>query len=167
MVNILSTQEEAGTLLILYAVVVSHHDNTVHIYPCDTDVLVLSLRRVPNLKLNSVIIMGTGDQRQQIKLKPIYVALGVERAAALPGFHALTGSDTTGHIKGKGKSSCFKVFMKADGDVICALAGLSAGVYPSPVVVSGCKKFLCQLFNSGFTSAKALRWHMFKKLKGY
>ena len=102
-----------------------------------------------------------------MKLKPIYVALGAERAAALPGFHALTGSDTTGHIKGKGKSSCFKVFMKADEDVICALAGLGVGVYPSPGVLSGCEKFLCQLFNSGFTSAKALRWHMFKKLKGH
>ena len=109
--------------------------------------------------------MGTGDKRRQIKLKPIYVALGAERAAALPGFHALTGSDTTGHIKGKGKSSCFKVFMKADEDVICALAGLGVGVYPSPGVLAGCEKFLCQLFNSEFTSAKALKWHMFKKLK--
>ena len=82
----------------------------------------------------------------------------------MPGFHALTGSDTTGHIKGKGKS-CFR--NKADEDVICALAGLGVGVYPSPVVLFGCEKFLCQLFNSGFTSAKALRWHMFKKLKGH
>ena len=51
----------------------------------------------------------------------------------MPGFHALTGSDIshiTGHIKGKGKSSCFKVFMKVDEDVICALAGLGVGVYP-------------------------------------
>ena len=156
MVNIQSTQEEADTLLILYAVAVSCQGNTVHIYSCDTDVLVLALRRVPDLKANSVIIMGTGDKQRQIKLKPIYVALGAKRAAALTGFHALeicvlfvtfvsvatcvtvdtcvavvtcvtfitfvkvvtcvtvvtfvTGSDTTGHIKGKGKSSCFKVW---------------------------------------------------------
>ena len=100
----------------------------------------------------------------------------------MPGFHALTGSDTTGHTKGKEKSSRFKVFMKACEDVICALAGLGVGVYPglgvgvypglgvgvypSPGVLSGCEKFLCQLFSSGFTSAKALRWHMFKQLKG-
>ena len=143
MVNIPSTQEEADTLLFLYAVAVSRQGNTVHIYSCDTDVLVLALRRVADLKPNSVIITGTGDRRRQIKLKPIYVALGAERAAALPGFHALTGSDTTGHIKGKGKSSCFKVFMKADEDVICALAGLGVGVYPSPGVLSGCEKFWC------------------------
>ncbi len=113
---------------------------TVRIYSCDTDVLVLSLRRVPDLKPDSVIIMGTGDRRRQIKLKTIYVTLGAGRAAALPGFHALTGSDTTGHIKGKGKSLCFKVFLKAGEDVICALAGLGVGVYPSPGVLSGCEE---------------------------
>ena len=88
-------------------------------------------------------MLGTGGQCRQIKLRPIYVALGAEGVAALPGFHALTGSDTTGHIKGKGKSSCFKVFMKAGEDVICALTGLGVGVYPSSGVLSGCEKFLC------------------------
>eukprot|EP00918_Siedleckia_nematoides_P094097 GHVU01206553.1.p1 GENE.GHVU01206553.1~~GHVU01206553.1.p1 ORF type:complete len:294 (+),score=30.02 GHVU01206553.1:592-1473(+) len=166
MVNIPSTQEEADTLLILYAVALSHLGNNVHIYSCDTDVLVLALRRVPDLKPDSVIIMGSGDRRRKIKLKSIYVALGAERAAALPGLHALTGSDTTGHIQGKGKPSCFKVFMKADEDVICALAGLGVGVYPSPGVFSGFERFMCHLFNSGFASAKVLRWHMFKQLKG-
>ena len=76
----------------------------------------LALGRVPDLKPNSVIIMGTGDRRRQIKLKPIYVALGAERAAALPGFHSLTGSDTTGHIRGKGSHRASTVFMKADED---------------------------------------------------
>ena len=85
----------------------------------------------------------------------------------MQGFHVITGSDTTGHIKEKGKSSCFEVFMKAGEDTICALTGLGVGVYPSPGVLSGCETFLCQLFNkSGFSSAKALRWFMFKQLKG-
>ena len=57
MVSIQSTQEEADTLLILYAVAVSHQGNTVHIYSCDTEMLVLALRRVPDLKPESVIIM--------------------------------------------------------------------------------------------------------------
>ena len=124
-VSIPSTQEEADSLLILCAVAVSHQGNIVHIYSRDTDVLVLVLQRFPDLKPDSVMIMDIGDQGQQIKLRPIYVALGAERVAALPGFHALTGSDTTGHINGKPKSSCFKVFMKAGEDVIYALTGLS------------------------------------------
>ena len=61
-VSIQSTQEEADTLRILYAVAVSRQGNTVHIYSCDTDVLVLALRRVPDLKPDSVIIMGTGNR---------------------------------------------------------------------------------------------------------
>jgi len=54
--------------------------------------------------------------------------------------------------------------MKAE-EVICALAGLGEGVYPPPEAFSDCEKFLCQLFHSKFTSAKALCWHMFRKLK--
>jgi hypothetical protein len=50
MASISSPQEEADTLLILYAVAVSSLGNTVHIYSYDTDVLVFALRRVPDLK---------------------------------------------------------------------------------------------------------------------
>ena len=71
MVSIPSTQEEADTLLILYAVAVSRQGNAVHIYSCDTDLLVLAIQRVPDLKPDSVIIMGTGDRQRQIKLKTI------------------------------------------------------------------------------------------------
>jgi hypothetical protein len=109
--------------------------------------------------------MGTGEQRRQVKLKPIYDALGPEKAAALPGFHSLTGSDTTGHIHGKGKLSCFKAFLKASEDVTSALTGLGIGPMQSNTVLSGCLKFLCQLFNANFTTANALRWHMFRQLK--
>ena len=137
----------------------------VHIYSCDTDVLVLALHRIPELSPHSAIIMGTGDQRRKIKLKPIYDALGPAKAAALPGFHALTGADNTGHIRGKGKPTCFKVFLRAGVDVISAIAGLGVGVQPSDSVFSGCEKFVCQLFNPNISTARALRWHMFKQLK--
>ena len=45
---------------------------------------------------------------------------------------------------------------------ICALAGHGVGVPQGCCldVKSFCEKYLCQLFNSGFTSPKALRWHM-------
>jgi len=43
MLRIPSTQEEADTLLILYAVAVSHQGNSVDIYSGDTDLLVLAL----------------------------------------------------------------------------------------------------------------------------
>jgi hypothetical protein len=82
-----------------------------------------------------MVIMGTGERRRKIKLDPIYVALGAERVASLPGFHALTGRDITGHIQGEGMASCFKVFMKAGEDVSlcscwawCWSVSISSGV---------------------------------------
>ena len=45
-----STQEEAATLMVLHAVdVATSTQDVVHIYSQDTDVLLLALRRVPQL----------------------------------------------------------------------------------------------------------------------
>ena len=63
MMRIQSTQEEADLLLILYAVAVSHQGNTVHIHSCNTDVLVLALRRFQDLKPDSVMIKGPEYQQ--------------------------------------------------------------------------------------------------------
>ena len=86
MIQIPSTQEEADTLLILYATAISQADNIPHIYCSDTDVLVLALRRFLHLNKETIMIMGTGDHRRQVKLSVIYDAVGPNRIAALPGF---------------------------------------------------------------------------------
>ena len=45
-----STQEEAATLMVLHAVdVATSTQDVVHIYLQDTDVLLLAIRRVPQL----------------------------------------------------------------------------------------------------------------------
>ncbi len=164
MVSITSTHEEADTLLVLYAVSVTEAGKVAHIYTHDTDVLVLALRRTPLIP-QTILIMGTGERRRKVQLKRIYDALGPEKAAALPGFHALSGADTTGHIYGKGKLTCFKIFTKTSDDVTHALAELGVGASPSAAVFSGCEKFMCQLYNSTICKASQLRWHMFKQLK--
>ena len=89
----------------------------------------------------------------------------LDKAAALPGFHALTGADITGHIQGKGKPTCFKAFLKASDNLISALASLGVESYPSDQVLSGCEQFLCQLFKPNTVTAKQARWIMFKQLK--
>ena len=50
-------KKQIATPYILYAVVVSHLGNSVHIYSDDTDVLVLALQRVLDLNPTSSIIM--------------------------------------------------------------------------------------------------------------
>ena len=109
--------------------------------------------------------MGTGQCRRQILLKPIYDQLGASKAAALPGFHCITGCDTCGHIRGKSKRSAFNIFSTSSTEVITALTHLGTGDIPSASVVSGCEEFLCRLFSTqkeGATTSPKLRWMRFK-----
>lgn len=55
------------------------------------------------------MIVGTGTKRWFVHLRPIHYASGSRHWAGLMGFHAFTGSDTTGGIAGKGKRSCWKL----------------------------------------------------------
>ena len=60
-----STQEEADTLMIHHAVEVATNGMTVHIYPQDTDVLFLALRRTQLFGDRSAAIIGTSDIRHE------------------------------------------------------------------------------------------------------
>ena len=59
-----STQEEADTLMVLHAVKIAASGDT------DTDVLLLALRRVPQLGRNAALIMSTGNHRRTVLLQP-------------------------------------------------------------------------------------------------
>ena len=161
-----SSQEEADTLMILHATHAAKDGFTVHIMSPDTDVLLLALRRVPLLGDNSAMIMGVGERRRVIMLEPIYDALGSNKASALPKWHALTGSDTTGHINGKSKKACFEGFLKASPSIITAISALGIGSEPSKETIQGCVSFLCSLFcKKGITITQphTLRWTLFKQ----
>ena len=154
--------------MILHAVEVAKTGFIVHLYSPDTDVLLLALRRVPQLSTNPAVIMGTGERRHRVMLRPMYDQLGADKPSALINWHALTGCDTTGHIQGKGKRGCFAAFLASNSTVLDALTGLGEGVEPSAEVVEGCEAFLCALFcprRHHVTQAKDLRWHLFKQLK--
>jgi len=140
-----STQE-ADTLMILHSAKVARSGFVVHIYSQDTDVLLLALRRVPELGCKVSPIMGSGERRHKVMLKPIYEKLGPEKSAALINWHSLTGRDTTGHIQQKGKRGSFTAFLDARPAVAAAIADLGVGAEPSAEVVRGCKEFPCALF---------------------
>lgn len=161
-----STQEEADTLMILHAVEANKAGYTVHIYSQDADVLILALRRTALLGKKSALVMGTGDRRRLVLLQPIYDALGPERANALCKWHALTGCDTTGYIRGKSKKACLEAFLKADTKIVTLISGLGCDTQPSNDTLNGCISFLCSLFckkNVHITEPHHLRWHLFKQ----
>ena len=61
-----STQEEADSLMNHHAVEVASNGMNVHIYPQDTDVLFLALRRTPLLGDHSAAITGTTERRRSL-----------------------------------------------------------------------------------------------------
>ena len=66
----------------------------------DTDALVLSLRRYPELCVKASFVAGTGDNHHvMIGLGPTASALGSVKIAALPALHAFrSGADITGRF---------------------------------------------------------------------
>ena len=144
--QVFSTQE-ADTPIILHTAEISKAGKNVHIITQDTDVMVLALQRLTVLGLQTTMLMGTGDNRRKILMKPIYVRLGTSKAAELPGFHCLTGCDTCGHIKGIGKKTAFKAFTEATPVELTALSQLGQEK-PSADVVSGCERFFCRLLGT-------------------
>lgn len=163
MVQIESSHLEADTLLMLYGSHLHKQGRIVTIYSSDVDVLVLAIRRSPLLGQDACMVMGTGDRRRVVNLKSIHDSIGPLRAAALPAFHALTGCDLTSRIKWKSKSSCLKVLMSANDDLVEGISHLGEGSMPPVEVAKNCEKFICHLYDSSIHKADELRWRMFKK----
>ncbi|CAH3161781.1 unnamed protein product [Pocillopora meandrina] len=153
-----STQEEADTKIILHALDASAQGATqLSIYSPDTDVLVLALRRYPDLCSNSCFVTGTGNSRRVINLKSIADALGPTKTAALSAFHALTGADVTGSFSGKGKATCWDEFDNASTPILQALANLGCGEQPDDGTRSGKNQ----------TESERLRPHKLLSIKPY
>ena len=96
----------------------------------------------------------------------MFDALGVEKAKALMGFHAFTGSDTTGRFAGKSKGTCFKTFTSASDNVLLALASLGTKeALPSLDITEALEEFVCRIYSPRTTHKKTsdLRWHMFSQ----
>ena len=56
-----------------------------------------------------------------VHIEPVLPALAIERATALPAFHAFTGVDNTGRFSKMGKGIWKQIYLKANPDTIKAL----------------------------------------------
>ena len=99
----MSSHEEADTLMMVHALELAEDGEDVDFFSQDTDWMVLILKRMEKLCSNAQFVTGSTENKRKIALQPIYDHLGTRRAHALQGFHSITGSDTTGRIKGVGK----------------------------------------------------------------
>ena len=92
-----NNHEEADTLMICLgesATERNSRDAEMTFFSSDTDVLVLIIASCDLLPKNTSISMVSGVQQ----IKPLWTALGPEKAKALPAFHAFSGADNTGRF---------------------------------------------------------------------
>jgi len=59
-----------------------------------------------------------------VEVEPIWRSLGIEKAEALPIFHAFAGADNIGKFSGFSKTQWFQQYMKADISLPIALLKL-------------------------------------------
>jgi hypothetical protein len=156
-----STQEEADTKIILHAINAKERGKTsLLIFAQDTDVLVLAVRRYPRLPENTYFVPHLDNK---ISIKGIYMSLGSMKASALPGFHALSGCDTTGALAGKGKLSYWKAFVSSNNELFQALALLGTTETVTEDICSEIESFICRVYhlNTNIKTLTKLRWWMF------
>ena len=68
--------------------------------------------------------LGKASNMKNIDIKEVCEEIGEEKASALLGFHALTGSDFTSKFNGKLKVTCWKIFNESDSHVQSAFSKL-------------------------------------------
>ena len=164
--HLTSTQLEADTRLLLHTIDATKRRATfLSIHSPDTDVLVLALWRFASLCDETSVVVGTGDTRRSIPLRPLYDSLGGQLGAALPGFDAFTGCDQTGTICGKSKVSCRNTLRKAEQQVLKAFASLGSSAHVQDDVAMRLELNMCHLYapSTHITTVKEMRWFLFSK----
>lgn len=157
-----SNHEEADTKIILHLLDATINGATkIRIHSPDTDVFVLALRCYPKLCKKTVFVTSKGQNHREFLLQPIVSALGPVKTAALPAFHALTGTGNS--FATKGKSKYWEALNEASEEVISAISCL--GTSKLSYTETEIEKRVCQFFlpKTEITSVKELRWWIFKK----
>ena len=92
-------------------------------------------------------------------------ALGETRTSALPGFHAFTGADQTGHFAVKGKLTCWQALNRCPVEVVSAFATLGTTEKLSSDTEKKIEAFVCQLYepSTNLVDVGELRWRLFTK----
>jgi len=160
-----NNHEEADTLLIHHAVLASRRnpsDAQLMFFSPDTDVLVLVVANYEILLKNTCVSMASGI----LEVKPIWKALGADRAKALPAFHAFTGADNTGRFSRIGKATWLNIYLKADDHVVKALQMLSQTSEVTEDLLSTLAEFVCTVYlpkGIQIDNIPELRWYLFCK----
>ena len=107
--------EEADTRIFLHLVdaITRSEVCTFLIRTVDTDVVVLSVYAPSILPLTKIYVaFGKGSSFRYIASHTITSSIGYNKSQCLPSFYSFTGCDTTSYFVGKGKKTCWQIWVK-------------------------------------------------------
>lgn len=149
-----SDHEEADTRMILHASHASSSKARIVIHSPDTDVAILSIHFVHNMQCEELWFKtGVKDKVRFLPVHTIASKLGVSACSSLPGFHALTGCDSTSGLFQVGKKKAWKALLK-DETTQDLVGNLGTIIPPSDGTIQSCERFICSMYA---TSKKAGR----------
>ena len=164
------SQEEAATLMVLYALEIAERDpfSKVCVVSPDTDVFLLFISMFPRLCKDIIFKTGSGDNLREIDIDAAYEALDPKHSSAILGFHAFTGCDQTGKFYGKTKAFCWKTLIESSDEELAALQKLGESEeLPTEDMILGLEAFTMRLYRQNVPhSVKSLsdmRWYLFSK----
>ncbi|CAH0381201.1 unnamed protein product [Bemisia tabaci] len=158
--------EEADTRLLLHAKEASQAGHkSIIIRTVDTDVIVISLAAFADINLEALwIAFGTGKDFELIPIHRVFNKIGPEKAAALPFFHAFTGSDTTSAFNKYGKKSAWETLNNFP-EVLTAFQVLSNKPKDVETLMCDIEQFVVLMYDktSSQTSVNKCRKELFTK----
>ena len=147
-----SNHEEADTRMILHAKYAARTDRRLVTQSPDTDVLILSVSHFRSLGCPELWFRtGLKDGQRMIPVHEIAHALGEKLSRSLPGFHAITGCDSTSVLAGIRKKKAWDSFCRST-DHQDNVSHLGEEQELNVTTASKCEAFVCSLYT---TSKKA------------
>lgn len=141
-----SDHEEADTRMILHALHASHDHDRVVVHSPDTDVAVLSVYSFSSMQCTEMWFRtGTKDKLRYLPIHTIANRIGPAMCRALPGFHSLTGCDSTSALSGIGKKKGFEL-LKTSGEYQDTASQLGENLTLSERCQTSSEKLVCALY---------------------
>ena len=163
-----SDHEEADTRLMLHAKHAVQARVRMIVQSPDTDVFILCTSLFQDIGCEELWFRtGVRDRLRYIPVHDVFRTLGDKLCKALPGFHAVTGCDSTSSLSGIGKKRAWDVLTRFQvHQESLSLLGEQSEL--SQEVTTRCTTFICNLYPSlkkTSTSVDELRYLMFCQRK--
>jgi len=158
-----SNHEEADSRMILHAKHAARANRRLVLQSPDTDVLVLSVIFFRSLDCPELWFRtGVKDLHRFIPVHDIAHALGEKMCSSLPGFHAITGCDSTSSLAGIGKKRAWDSLCRSS-DHQDSLSLLGEEQELNATTAAKCEAYVCSLYTASkkTSTADELRYLMF------